>query len=197
MNPQIQEFLQRIQQLEQQIEHEVQQRRQQLRADFEAQKVKFEAEVLAQQKRFRMGVLRYLLTAEWRSVLSIPFIYPVLLPFVLLDLAITLYQWVCFPLYRIPIVQRKHHFVFDRSHLAYLNLIEKINCAYCSYGNGLMSYGREIVGRTEKYWCPIKHARKMLHGHPYYHGFADFGDAESYRAQLETLRKELAEIKVK
>ncbi len=197
MNPQIQEFLQRIQQLEQQIEQEVQQRRQQLRADFESHKVKFETEVLAQQKRFRMGVLHYLATAQWRSVLSIPFIYPMILPFLLLDLAITLYQWVCFPLYRIPIVPRKQHFVFDRSHLAYLNLIEKINCAYCSYGNGLMSYGREIVGRTEKYWCPIKHARKTLHNHPYYHGFADFGDAETYHAQLESLRKELSQMKVK
>lgn len=27
--------------------------------------------------------------------------------------------------------------VFDRRHLAYLNAIEKLNCAYCEYGNGV------------------------------------------------------------
>jgi hypothetical protein len=42
--------------------------------------------------------------------------------------------------------------IFDRTHLAYLNLVEKINCAYCSYGNGLAAYLREIAARTEQYW---------------------------------------------
>ena len=58
-----------------------------------------------------------------------------IVPLVLLDLSVTLYQWVCFPLYRIPRVQRSRYFVFDRTHLAYLNLLEKINCAFCSYSN--------------------------------------------------------------
>jgi hypothetical protein len=80
-------------------------------------------------------------------------------------------------------------------HLAYLNLIEKINCAYCSYGNGVMAYGREVVARTEQYWCPIKHARKIMAAHPYYAGFVDFGDAQSYKDELEKLRSELAKIK--
>mgnify|MGYP006947913530 CR=1 FL=1 len=62
---------------------------------------------------------------------------------------------------------------------------------------GLVAYAREVVGKTEQYWCPIKHARKTLHNHPYYHGFADFGDAETYHAQLESLRKELSQMKVK
>lgn len=34
--------------------------------------------------------------------------------------------------------------------------MEKVNCVYCSYFNGLMSYLREIAGRTEQYWCPIR-----------------------------------------
>ncbi len=195
MNPNIREFLDRIRQLEADIEQEVQHRRQQFQADFEARKVRFENEVLAQQRRFRQGVWHYVFTAEWRSVLSVPFIYPVLLPLLLLDFFVTLYQWVCFPLYRIPRVRRSDYFVYDRTHLAYLNWLEKINCAYCSYGNGLAAYVREVVGLTEQYWCPIKHARRVLQAHPYYHGFVDYGDAESYRAQQALLREQLQKIK--
>jgi acyl dehydratase len=191
MDDNINAFLERIRQLEAQIEAEFQRRRQVLQADFQERKVRFEAEVLDQQRRFKEGVLRYVLTADWRHVLSVPFIYPVLLPMLLLDAFVTLYQWVCFPLYRIPRVRRSDYFVFDRTHLAYLNVLEKINCAYCSYGNGLAAYVREVVGLTEQYWCPIKHARRVLQAHPHYSGFADYGDAENYRDQLAQLRQQL------
>ena len=113
MDPHIGEFMARIRELEQRIEQEAQERRQQWQADFESRKVRFEAEVLAQQKRFRMGLMRYVLSADWRSVLSVPFIYPVIVPLLLLDVSVTVYQWVCFPLYRIPRVKRSHYFVFD------------------------------------------------------------------------------------
>ena len=63
----------------------------------------------------------------------------------------------------------------------YLNILEAINCAYCSYGNGLMAYAGEITARTERYWCPIKHARKAISSHQHYIGFADFGDGETFR----------------
>jgi hypothetical protein len=195
MNANIHEFLERIRQLEAEIEQEIQLRRQQLQADFDERKVNFEKEVLAQQRRFKEGLLRYVLTADWRHLLTVPFIYSVLLPMVLLDCFVTLYQWVCFPLYRIPYVKRSDYFVYDRTHLAYLNVVEKINCAYCSYGNGLMAYGREVVGLTEKFWCPIKHARRIMHAHPHYHGFADYGDAENYQAELLRLRSELTQLR--
>lgn len=191
MNTKIEEFLARIHQLEMQIEHEFAQRRQQLQVDFEKRKVKFEKEVVAQQRRFKQGVLRYILTADWRHLLSVPFFYPVLWPMLVLDAFITLYLWVCFPLYGMARVKRSDYFVFDRTHLAYLNLLEKINCAYCSYGNGLMAYGREVVGLTEQYGCPIKHARRVLQAHPYYPGFVDYGDAAHYREQLAQLRQQL------
>ena len=194
MNAQITEFLDRIRQLEADIELEVQRRRQQFQADFDQRKVKFEHEVLDQQRRFKEGVVRYVLTSDWRHLLTIPLIYPVLLPMVLLDGMVTLYQWVCFPLYNMPRVRRSDYFVYDRTHLAYLNIIEKINCAYCSYGNGLMAYAREVVGLTEQYWCPIKHARRVVHAHPHYHGFSDYGDAQSYREQLAHLRLQLQQL---
>ena len=195
MNPKISELLVRIQHMELEIELEMKRRRAELQADFEETRVRFEREVLEQQRRFKTGVIAYLLTANLWSVLTAPVIYALLLPLVLLDLSITVYQHICFRAYGLPRVKRSDYFVYDRAHLAYLNLIEKINCAYCSYGNGVMAYGREVVARTEQYWCPIKHARKIMAAHPYYTGFVDFGDAQSYKDQLENLRADLAKIK--
>ena len=197
MNTKIEALLETIREMEHEIELELQRRRAGLKADFDAQRVRFEQEVLAQQKRFKMGVLKYLLSSDLKSLLSAPLIYAVFFPMVLLDLFVWFYQWVCFPLYGLARVKRADYFVFDRVHLGYLNIIEKINCAYCSYGNGLMAYAREVVGQTEQYWCPIKHARKVLHAHPYYMGFVDFGDAQAYRDQLEPLRVQLTRLKDK
>jgi hypothetical protein len=194
MNPKISELLARIQQMELEIEQEMKRKRAELRADFEETRVKFEHEVLEQQRRFKTGLLKYMLSTDLRTALTAPIIYAVFFPMVLLDISVTVYQHVCFRAYGIPRVKRSDYFVFDRAHLAYLNLIEKINCAYCSYGNGLMAYAREIVARTEQYWCPIKHARKVMAAHPYYTGFVDFGDAESYKQELERLRTQLVEI---
>ena len=195
MNPKISDLLARIQQIEKEIEDEMKRKRAELQADFEETRVRFEREVVEQQRRFKTGVIAYLLTANLLSVLTAPVIYALFFPMLLLDLSVTIYQHICFRAYGIPRVKRGDYFVYDRAHLAYLNLIEKINCAYCSYGNGLMAYGREVVARTEQYWCPIKHARKIMAAHPYYTGFVDFGDAQSYKDELENLRTELAKLK--
>lgn len=42
-------------------------------------------------------------------------------------------------------------------------------------------YASEIGGRTERYWCPIKYARKIEQPHRHYREFADFGDAEGFK----------------
>ena len=192
MNPKIAELLDRIGQMESEIEQVMKTRRAELQADFEEKRIQFEQEILAQHKRFKTGLLSYMLSANWLSVLTAPVIYSLIFPMLLLDIAVTIYQHICFRAYGITRVVRSDYFVYDRTHLAYLNLIEKINCAYCSYGNGLMSYAREVVARTEQYWCPIKHARKVLIAHPYYTGLVDYGDAEGYQRELENLRAKLA-----
>jgi hypothetical protein len=53
--------------------------------------------------------------------------------------------------------------------------------------NGVIAFTREIAGRTEAYWCPIKHARKAIGTHARYAGFADYGDAEGYRQEVVRL----------
>jgi hypothetical protein len=194
MNPRIQELLERIRQIEEELEQEVQRRRQELHADFSKRRVMFAREVVEQQQRFKTGLLSYVLHAQWRHMVSAPFIYAVFVPLVLMDLFVSLYQLVCFPLYRIPRVRRSDYFVYDRAHLAYLNALERFNCRYCAYATGLIGYCREVIGRTEQYWCPIKHARRVLQAHEYYHGFVDFGNAASYRTELAKLRPELERL---
>ncbi|MDP1565103.1 MAG: hypothetical protein Q8L91_02435 [Polaromonas sp.] len=197
MNARIRELLARSRQIEEDIELELRQRRAALHADFENRRVRFEEEVLAQQRRFRTGLLAYVLGADWRHAATAPIIYSLIAPLLVLDLFLIIYQSTCFPLYGIAPVRRRDYLEFDRAHLGYLNLLEKLNCAYCSYATGLAAYLREVVGRTEQYWCPIKHARRQLQAHPYYAGFADYGDAHAYRQGLQALRAELAGLEAK
>lgn len=104
----------------------------------------------------------------------------------MLDIFVTLYQLICFRAYGISIVRRRDYIVLDRSQLAYLNWLEKFNCLFCSYANGVIGYVREISARTEQYWCPIKHARRIVGAHALYSSFADYGDAEAYKKMEQT-----------
>ncbi len=83
----------------------------------------------------------------------------------------------------------------DRYRLRYLNSIEKLNCVYCEYANGVISYVQEIAGRTEQNWCPIKHAMRLKMMHSRYQFFIDYGDAEQYRKRLEEVRNAFEDIK--
>ncbi len=123
-----------------------------------------------------------------RNLLSVPFIYGMIFPAILFDIWLEVYHHICFRLYKIPIVKRSDYIIFDRVHLAYLNSFEKFNCFYCSYFNGLMAYATEIAGRTERYWCPIKHAKRLEQPHSQYSNFVEYLDAESYRKNLENIR---------
>ena len=148
----------------------------------------FDRELRAAHRRLRQSIPSYVLGGNVFSLLTAPVIYSLVLPFVLLDVWVTLYQSVCFPIYGITRVPRRRYFAIDRHKLAYLNGIEKVNCTFCSYANGLIAYLREVAARTEQYWCPIKHARTIPTPHRRYQEFIDYGDAPGYRNQLPALR---------
>lgn len=187
MNEHVQHLVERIQLLELELEAEVAKRRAELRFGLERGRVVFEAEVLRRHRELKTRLWTYIRHARPMIVITAPFIYGLIVPLVLLDLAVMLYQAVCFPAYGLPKVRRRDYLVFDRHHLAYLNALEKLNCAYCSYANGLIAFVREVAGRTESYWCPIKHARRMVSAHDAYRGFVDYGDADAYRARLAAI----------
>lgn len=138
------------------------------------------------------SILRY----KSLQIITSPFIYLCFIPTILMDAIITLYQRVCFPLYGIPLVKRKDYVIVDRHKLKYLNLAKKFNCVYCGYFTGVISYAQEIAGRTEQYWCPIKHGAKMKHTHSRYSNFMEYGDAKEYRDNFVKIR-EFNEPKIK
>jgi len=178
----------KIRALEAELDAEMARRRAKLRIGLEHGRIAFEKELLRRHREMKTALATYLWQAHPLVILTAPVIYALIVPLALLDLFVSVYQAVCFPVYGIEKVRRADYFVFDRHHLAYLNALEKLNCAYCSYANCLIAYVREIAGRTEQYWCPIKHARRLIGSHPLYYDFDDYGDAESYRQRLARMR---------
>jgi len=191
---QIDELIARIHGLEEGVQLEFDKKREDFHFVVEQRRIRFAEDVIALQRRSKRGLLKYVFDASPLQWLATPVIWSGIIPLVLLDAFLVAYQAVCFPAYGIPKVKRSDHVVLDRGDLPYLNAIEKANCAYCGYANGLASYFREIAARTEQYWCPIKHARRIIAAHDYYPDFFEFGDAESYRLGLERLRSTLAEL---
>jgi hypothetical protein len=189
MTAQLEALAHKLRSVEAEIEAELAKRREELRFRIENKRVVFEQEVKRVHRAIKVRSSRYFIDANPLIVLTAPAIYSLLIPIVLVDLWVMAYQAICFPAYKIPKVRRRDYLVFDRHHLAYLNTIEKINCAYCSYCNGAIAFVREVAARTEIYWCPIKHARRVLGPHPHYQGFADFGDAEAFRAKLDQMKE--------
>ena len=143
--------------------------------------------------RYRVGSFRYLLGADWRSLVTAPLIYSMIVPLAIVDLCFTVFQHICFRAYGMPRVLRRDYRVNDRQRLAYLNTIEKVNCFYCGYGNGVIAYAREIVSRTEQYWCPIRHANRVSDAHRRYPQFFAFGDAQGYQLGRQDKRQALRE----
>ena len=188
----IAELTEKVRDLEAEIDAEVARRHAELRVGLEHGRVVFEREILRRHRELKTALSTYLWNANPLVILTAPVIYALIVPLLLLDLMVSIYQAICFPVYGIPKVRRADYFVFDRHHLAYLNALEKLNCAYCSYANGLIAYVREIAARTEQYWCPIKHARRVIGSHPRYAAFDDYGDAEGYQKRAAELREALA-----
>jgi hypothetical protein len=188
MSNRLTEILEEIRALEKTVQEEMRRKEEELNYKVRKGRVIFEKEIEEMHKKFSSSLFRYIVGAPLLTILSAPVIYAMILPTLLLDLCLFVYQAICFPVYGIPKVRRREHIVLDRHYLKYLNLIERLNCDYCSYFNGLSSYAAEIAARTEQYWCPIKHASGKAR-HSRYHLFFDYGDAEAYRAKLAELRR--------
>jgi len=124
-----------------------------------------------------------------KLVFGMPFIYALIVPIVLLDAVATLYQQVCFPIYRMHKIPRSHYMQIKRVGLESLNIVDRLNCYYCSYANGVLRYVQKIAAETERMWCPIRQLQKKNYTEPRHH--ADFATAgskdvlEAYYARYE------------
>ena len=192
MNEHIRGLVKQITHLEDELRTALQGQEAQVLYRIEGTKVTFEKRIRELHRKVKMGLWTFFRATSPQNVISAPFIYSMIVPFVLLDLWLSAYHAICFPLYGIPKVKRSSYIAIDRQHLAYLNVIEKLNCMYCGYANGLIAYTREISSRTEQYWCPIKHARKLLVAHLRCQQVAPDGDSQDFHARLEQFRRELA-----
>jgi hypothetical protein len=191
MAPYVDRFVERLLDAENDLRREVDAQQRRWRYRVRRRRVWFDKELRDAHRRLRQSIPSYIREGSVLSLLTAPVIYSLVVPLLLLDAWTTVYQWVCFPVYGVPRVRRRPYFVLDRRKLAYLNGIEKVNCTFCSYANGLFAYVREVAARTEQYWCPIKHAHTIPAPHQRYHVFLDYGDAEGYRRELPVLRRAL------
>jgi hypothetical protein len=193
MNSRLNEILGEIRDLEKHVQDEMKRREEELKYRVTEGRVIFDKEIEALHRNLSRPLFSYVIGARFLTVLSAPVIYSMVLPALLLDLSLWIYQTICFPVYGIPKVSRRDHIVLDRHYLKYLNVLERLNCDYCSYFNGLASYATEIAARTEQYWCPIKHASGKAQRHSRYHLFFDYGDEKAYRDRLEQIRSSFSE----
>jgi len=195
MNDRISEILRQMAALEADLRSAVHAQESRVFFQIKGKRVEFESSVKAAHRKLKRSFFRWLVTDRPQNLITGPIIYAMVVPLLMLDACVSFYQWACFPIYGIAKVRRSDYLVFDRRHLGYLNFIEKFHCTYCEYGNGLMSYMTEILARTEQYFCPIKHARKILGTHGRYTRFLDYGDAQDYEARLEDYRVALGKLK--
>ncbi len=186
---------QRIRSLERELQTALEEKERMFRYRWEHGKARFEGEALARHHELKLWLPYYVLHSRFFVLVTAPVIYVGFVPFLLLDLFLLLFQGVCFPIYGIPKVRRSDYVIFDRGALRYLNLLERFNCIYCSYANGLCAFLAEVAARTEQHWCPIKHARRLRAPHSRYSHFFDYGDAEQYRRQVETVRNDFVDVR--
>lgn len=192
MNERIQQLLEQMSALEEDLRNAINEQQSTMFFQIKGKRVEFEQSIKETHRRLKRNFFRWLITDRPQNLITGPIIYAMIVPLVITDLFITLYQFTCFPIYGINKVKRSNYIVFDRQQLSYLNFIEKLHCTYCAYGSGMIAYISEIVARTEQYFCPIKHARKMLGTHSRYARFLDYGEADNYEAKLEQFRQALS-----
>jgi hypothetical protein len=188
MNDRIQQLLAQITTLEDELRTALNEQQSSIFFQIKGKRVEFEQSIKETHRRLKRNFFRWLITDRPQNLITGPIIYSMIVPLLITDLFITFYQLTCFPIYGIKKVKRSDYIIFDRQQLNYLNFIEKFHCTYCAYGTGMIAYISEIVARTEQYFCPIKHARKILGTHSRYAHFLEYGEADNYEAKLEAMR---------
>ncbi len=190
----LQDLLEKINVLESELSFEIQKKEEEFSYKIHGRKVYFEEAVREQHKDLAKKIHTYILEASLQNIITAPIIWFCLVPAVFMDLVVTVYHSICFRVYGIPRVRRNDYIVIDRHALSYLNPLEKLICVYCGYFNGLIAYVEEIAARTEQYWCPIKHARKIRNIHSRYKNFFEYGDGNEYKNKIEQVRKDFDDL---
>ena len=118
------------------------------------------------------------------NLITGPIIYSVILPLLVLDAFVSLYQFLCFPIYKVKPFRRSEYIIFDRQELKYLDWISKFHCTYCAYAVGLMGFVSAVIGATEAYFCPIKHHANKPRGPLRKYPFMAYEQADDFDFDL-------------
>lgn len=184
-----------IQKLERELLLEIQSKEEEFFYKIKGKKVCFEQKKEQQHRMVASKIHTYIFNASLLHIATVPIIWFCIIPALLMDLTATAFQFLCFKVYHIPKVPRNDYIVIDRQSLHYLNPIEKLNCIYCGYFNGFIAYVQEIAARTEQYWCPIRHARRVATIHSRYHKFLEYGDSQGFKSRVAEIRKDFIDLK--
>ena len=188
------ELLKEIRALEDRVADEVAKEADELGYSIKRGRVFFEREISSKHRQFTKRLSDYFSESSWPGLLVSPIVYSLIIPVVIFDIMIFIYQLICLPVYKIPKVRRSDYIVIDHHKLQYLNYIERFNCVYCSYAGGIIAYVQEVAARSELYWCPIKHSQRVENTHSHYHDFLPYGDAEAYVNELKNLRDKVKKL---
>jgi hypothetical protein len=194
MRNNLEDLIEKIKKLQKELDQELQKKEEEFFYKIRGKRVYFEKEIRRRHKILVKNMFRYLSDAALLNILTAPIIWFCFLPAVFMDIVVSLYQTTCFRVYKIPRVRRGQYIVIDRHALRYLNPIEKLNCVYCGYFTGLIAFVQEVAARTEQYWCPIKHARRVANIHNRYGRFVEYGDAQGYKNNLEKIRRDFDDL---
>jgi hypothetical protein len=188
MNDKIRELIEEIDAMKLKLAEEIDKQESHISYEIKNGYVTFEKEVLSKQRENMKNLLTWFREVPLLHLLTAPLIYAMVIPAIIFDVLLFVYQQIAFRIFKFEFIKRSDYMHFDHHYLGYLNAIEKFNCLYCSYFNGLMLYASAIAGRTELYFCPIKHAKKVIAQHKYYEEFLSYGDEEDYQKKLKELR---------
>lgn len=191
----LEKLIEDIKSLEQELIAELQKKQDEYLYIIKGKKVRFDEETRRYHRTLTTKLRTYIAEASLLHIATAPIVWMCIFPALLLDLTVSVYHSICFRVYKIPLVRRGDYIVIDRHALSYLNIIEKLNCIYCGYFIGLIDYVQEIAARTEQYWCPIKHARKLNNIHGRYHKFVEYGAGAEYHESFQHIRKDFSDLK--
>ena len=194
MDSEIEDMVRRLVSLENEIERKLEDHRNKFQYRIHEKRAVFEEEVVRRHRLIKQGLLEFLKNSPFSVIIVTPVIYGFIVPLAILDIGVTIVQLICFSAWGMERTRRSDFIIVDRHRLAYLNGIEKLNCVFCGYANGVIAYARETASRCEQFWCPIKHALRVQTPHQRYRGFVDYGDTEGFRSRLEEHRKEARTI---
>lgn len=194
MNNKIENMLGEIEELKTKLKEEIAKEEDYIAYKIERGRVEFEKGVLEKQREEMKHLLTYFGEIPFLHLISSPLIYAMIIPAIVLDVMLFIYQQVIFRIYKFEFIKRSDYIVFDRQYLRYLNFIERLNCVYCSYFNGLMHYASEIASKTELYFCPIKHAKKTAYEPSCYSDFLTYGDEKDFQEKSQEIRNKAQNI---